>query len=140
MLVSDAVVLAWFSGADKQNRSFVAFSQDAGRTFGAPIRLDEGGSLGRVDVALLDDGSAVASWIEFASGSAEFRYRRVSADGRSGPALTVTPMTSDRSAGYPRLAQHGNELVFAWTASTPATPPAKGSALQVRTAVAPVPR
>lgn len=133
------VAVAWFTGAGQQNRSFVAFSQDAGRTFGAPIRLDDGGSLGRVDVELLDDGSAIASWIEFASGSAEFRVRRVSPSGNRSAALAITPMTSDRSAGYPRLARNGNELVFAWVASTPATPPAKGNTLQVRTAVTPIP-
>jgi hypothetical protein len=134
------VVVAWFTGTDKQNRSFAAFSQDAGRTFGAPARLDDGGSLGRVDVDLLDDGSAIASWIEFASGSAAFRFRRVDAAGARSPAVTVTQMASDRSAGYPRLSRQGNELVFAWTESTPAQAPARGPVPQVRTAVAPVPR
>jgi hypothetical protein len=133
------VVIAWFTGTDKQNRSFVAFSQDAGRTFGAPVRLDDAGSLGRVDVDLLEDGSAIASWIEFASGSAAFRFRRVDATGARSPAVTVTQMASDRSAGYPRLARQANELVFAWTESTPAQAPARGTVVQVRTAVAPVP-
>ena len=35
------VAIAWFTARDDQPRTFVAFSQDAGRTFGAPIRLDE---------------------------------------------------------------------------------------------------
>jgi hypothetical protein len=55
------VALAWFTGKDDVGRSFVAFSKDAGRSFGAPIRLDADGSLGRVDVTLLPDGSAVGS-------------------------------------------------------------------------------
>lgn len=135
-----AVAIAWFSGAAQENRSFVAFSSDAGRTFGPAIRVDDAGSLGRVDVDLLDDGSAVVGWIEFAAGSAQFRVRRVDGTGRRSPAVTVTPMTSDRSAGYPRMARRGAELVFAWTESTPAAAPAKGSVLQVRTAIAAVPR
>jgi len=135
-----SVVVAWFTGAGQQNRSLAAFSSDAGRTFGAPIRLDDGGSLGRVDVDLLDDGSAIASWIEFASGSAEFRFRRVEPSGRKSAPVTVAPMTSDRSQGFPRLARHNNELVFAWTENVPAAAPAKGNLPHVRTAVAAVPR
>ncbi len=46
------VALAWFTGKDEQGRAFLSFSKDAGRTFGAPIRLDGGGTLGRVDVEL----------------------------------------------------------------------------------------
>ena len=57
------VAIAWFTAADRQHRSFVAFSRDAGRTFGAATRIDDNGTLGRVDIDLLDDGSAVASWI-----------------------------------------------------------------------------
>jgi hypothetical protein len=130
------VAIAWFTGADKQNRSFVAFSQDAGRTFGKPIRIDDAGSLGRVDVELLDDRSAVATWIEYGgSGAASFRARRVEASGRASLPVTIAPMTSDRSAGYPRLARHGSELVFAWTEST-APAPGQERRLQVRTASA----
>ena len=46
---------------DEVGHAYAAFSSDAGRTFGAPIRLDETSALGRVDVALLPDGSALAT-------------------------------------------------------------------------------
>ncbi|HYN09733.1 MAG TPA: sialidase family protein [Vicinamibacterales bacterium] len=134
------VVVAWFTGTDRQNRAFAAFSQDAGRTFGAPIRLDDSGTLGRVDVELLDDGSAVASWMEFAPSATEFRIRRVQPSGAKSSAATVAPMSSGRSSGYPRLARHGNELVMAWveSASLPATGREGGP--RVKTAVAELPR
>ncbi|HYN09780.1 MAG TPA: sialidase family protein [Vicinamibacterales bacterium] len=134
------VVVAWFTGKDNQNRAFGAFSQDAGRTFGAPIRLDDNGTLGRVDVELLDDGSAVASWIEYSAPSTQFRIRRVEASGARSAAVTVAPLTSGRSSGYPRLARHGNELVMAWVegASLPAT--GRDGAPRVKTAVAQLPR
>lgn len=111
------VVVAWFTAANDQGRAFAAFSQDAGATFGQPVRLDDGQSIGRVDVALLDDGSALASWIEPASGRAELRIRRVSASGGRGNAQTVASVggASGRTSGYPRLIRHGGELLFAWT-------------------------
>ncbi len=53
--------------------------RDAGATFGAPVRIDDGGPAGRVDVVMLD-GGALVSWIERTGGdTAAVRARRVSA-------------------------------------------------------------
>lgn len=95
----------------------MAFSTDSGRTFGQPVRLDDASALGRVDVALLDDGSAAATWIEFAGGKAQFKMRRVTSTGERSPAVTVAGLMANRSSGYPRMAQAGGELIFAWTES-----------------------
>lgn len=111
------VALAWFTVEGDQGRAFVAFSKDAGRTFSAPIRLDDAGSLGRVDVELLEDGSAAASWIEFAEQRAQFRFRRVEPSGTRGPVTTIAGLEGTRASGYPRIARNGDELVFAWTES-----------------------
>jgi hypothetical protein len=114
------VAVAWFTAAGAQGRAFVAFSKNAGRTFGSPIRLDDEGSLGRVDIELLDDRSVVASYIEFADQRAQFRTRRVEREGSRSAPLTVAGIASSRASGYPRLARHGDELVFAWTESSDA--------------------
>jgi hypothetical protein len=124
--------VAWFTGKNEQGRAYVAFSSDAGRTFGAPVRLDDAGALGRVDVELLPDGSALASWIEFTDARAQFRVRRVHPDGRRTPSVTVAGLEGNRASGYPRLAVRGSEATFAWTEASEA-----GS--QVRTARASLP-
>jgi hypothetical protein len=54
------VAIAWFTVSGDQGHAFAEISKDAGRIFGAPIRLDDV-SLGRVDIELLDDGSAIAT-------------------------------------------------------------------------------
>jgi len=123
------VAIAWFTAVGNQPRAFAAFSKDAGRTFGSPIRLDDAESLGRVDIELLPDGSAVASWIEFADQRAQFRVRLVERSGATSPAVTVSGLDGGRASSYPRIARHGDELVFAWTES------ADGRS-QVQTAVA----
>src|SRR5688500_13916239 len=112
------VAIAWFTAQGDEGHVFAAFSSDAGRTFGTPIRLDEVGALGRVDVTLMDDGAAVATWIEFANGKAEFRMRRVTTTGDRSPATPISAMASSRASGYPRMAKAGKELIFAWTEST----------------------
>ena len=106
------VAVAWFTAKDDQGRAFAAFSTDAGATFGAPIRLDEAGSQGRVGIALLEDGSAVASWIELANQRAQLEIRRIDRSGARGPAQLVA---AERTSGFPRLARRGDELVLAWT-------------------------
>jgi hypothetical protein len=111
------VAVAWFTVKDDQGRAFVAFSKDAGRTFGAPIRLDDEGSLGRVDVEMMPDGGAVATWIEFANQRAQFRARRVDPTGAKRDAITISGLAGNRTSGYPRMSLHGSELVFAWTES-----------------------
>jgi hypothetical protein len=126
------VAIAWYTVQQEQGRAFVAFSEDAGRTFGKPIRVDDGGSLGRVDVELLEDGSATASWIEFAEQRAQFRVRRVTRTGERSPAVTIAGIEAGRTGGYPRLALQSDELLLAWTET--------GSGLsRVRTAVARLP-
>jgi len=130
------VALAWFHAKERTGATFVAFSDDAGRTFGAPVRVDDGATLGRVDLELLADGSALVSWIERTEDGAEFRARRVTHSGERSAPVTVAPLASSRASGYPRMARHGDELVFAWT---DAGAPRSGQSPQVRTAVATVP-
>ncbi|MEW5927626.1 MAG: sialidase family protein [Gemmatimonadota bacterium] len=113
----DDVAVAWFTGARDTARVRVAFSRDAGATWSAPVRVDDGDPAGRVDVELLEDGAALVSWIErTGGGAAEVRARRVSAGGARGAASTVAATGGERASGFPRMARSGGEVVFAWTA------------------------
>lgn len=125
------VAIAWFTAKGDEGHAFAAFSNDAGKSFTAPIRLDDVGALGRVDIALLDDGAAVATWIEFGDGRAQFKMRRVEPNGSKSAASVVSSLAASRASGYPRLTRFRNELVFAWTESTQPT--------RVMTAVAALP-
>jgi len=128
------VVASWFTVKADQGQAFLAFSADAGKTYGAPIRVDDGGSLGRVAVALVPDGSAaIATWIEFADQRSQFRVRRIERNGARSAPITVAGLAAGRASGYPRMALAGQELVFAWTES------GTGGAMQVKTATARVP-
>src|SRR5688572_21183066 len=62
------VAVAWFTEAGKKPSVKVAFSADAGATFGGPVQVDDGEAAGRVDLLLLPDGSALVCWM---SGNAE---------------------------------------------------------------------
>ena len=127
------VAMTWFTVKQDQGQAYLAFSPDAGATFAAPIRVDDGGSLGRVDVELLPDGAALATWIEFANQTAQFRARRIDRNGAKGAPVTVSSIAGSRASGYPRAAIANGEVVFAWTES------ADGGGLRVRTATAKLP-
>lgn len=112
----ERVALAWFTSANDSAKVKVAFSADAGATFGVPVRVDEGQPAGRVDIALLRDGSALVSWIERTGGdTAEVRVRRVAADGTPAPAITVATSSAARASGFPRMIIRGGDAIFAWT-------------------------
>ena len=132
--------VAWFTSKDGVGQAYAAFSSDGGRSWGDPIRLDDGGSLGRVGVVLLDNGDAVASWIEVTDKRAQFRIRRLDRSGARSPAATVADVPTGLASAYPRIARSGDELIFAWTERASSKEDDAESAQQVKLAVAPVPR
>jgi hypothetical protein len=96
-----------------------------------PIRLDEGMSLGHVDAEMLDDGSAVVTWVEVVEMRSQLRARRVEKSGATSPAIVVAGAGDSRINGVPRLTRNGRELVFAWNDV--------GRERRVKTAVASIP-
>jgi hypothetical protein len=131
----DAVV-AWFTAKEDKGQAWAAFSNDAGRTWGQPIRLDDGESLGRVGVEFLDDGSAVASWVESANNRGQFKLRRIQPSGARSDAVGVSSASARLAMDSPRMARHGQELLFAWTERADGDD--SDASFQVRTAVATV--
>jgi len=111
------VAVAWFTGAGKTQRVKLAFSADSGETFGEPLAVEDGNPLGRVDVLLLDDGSAMVCWLEKLPGGGELRVRRVRPDGKFDQSVTIAPSGTARSSGFPQMVRVGDKMVFAWTGS-----------------------
>lgn len=120
--VGERVAVAWFTSANDTARVYLARSEDAGVTFGPPVRIDDGKPVGRVDVELDNQGGAVVSWMEFTSGEqADVRARRVSGEGVPSASIIVARTSGTRASGFPRMIATGTDLIFAWTeAGTPA--------------------
>lgn len=114
----ERVVVAWFTGANDEPTVRVAFSDDAGDSFGPPTEVDMGNPLGRVDVLLLEDGSALVSWIEGGGQDAEILAQRVQPDGTMDRPMTISPTSAGRDSGFPRMLQDAQgRILFAWTES-----------------------
>jgi hypothetical protein len=112
----DELVVAWFTGVGNERKAQVAFSSDGGVHFGEAIRVDDGTSLGRVDVLWLENGSALVMWVERRPRVAEILVRQVWPDGRIGEDLLVTTTSAARDSGFPQMIRDGmGRVVFAWT-------------------------
>ena len=132
MVAADArrVVVAWYTGARDTRRVLVAFSDDAGATFAAPVQVDDGHPVGRVAVVLVPGGDALVSWLEDTPAGAEVRVRRVGAGGERGEAQAVARTVAGRPSGFPRMVRSGDRVVFAWRE------PESAAGARVRTATA----
>jgi hypothetical protein len=111
----DLVAAAWYSEAADSARVLVAFSRDGGRTFGEPIQVNDLDPLGRVDVVLLEDRSALVLWVEARGAEAAIVARRVSAHGARSAVLTVAETSPRRASGYPRMVHDERRVILAWT-------------------------
>lgn len=110
------VAVAWFTGANETPRVKVAFSRDAGATFGAPVAVDGGQPAGRVDLVMTADRNALVSWVERTGGdTTAVRVRRVRGDGTLGPPVTIASSSAARASGFPRMVIAGRDVIFAWT-------------------------
>lgn len=105
------LAVAWFSAASDTSHVNVSFSHDGGATFNKPIRIDEGTAIGRVDIVLLDENSAIVSWME----GTMIKFIKVHADGTKEPSITMATSSESRSSGFPQMTISGNQLFFAWT-------------------------
>ena len=105
------LAVAWFSSPDQKPQVNVVFSEDEAVTFTKPIRIDEGKTLGRVDIVLLDGKTAIVSWME----GSTIMAARVYSSGKKDPPLVIASSSEARSSGFPQMARSSNQIIFAWT-------------------------
>lgn len=109
--IGNNLAIAWFSMPKEKSEVKVIFSTNGGESFGQPIQLDNGKSIGRVDLVMLDENTAMVSWIE----GADIKAVKVNSDGTKGEQITIASTSESRSSGFPQMTKSGNQLIFAWT-------------------------
>lgn len=105
------LAIAWFSSPNKIGSVQVVFSTDGGATFKPPVKINESETIGRVDLIMLDENSAMVSWME----GAEIKAARVYANGTKDPSLVIASSSESRTGGFPQMTKSGHRIVFAWT-------------------------
>lgn len=128
------VALVWFTAANDIPTVKMAFSDDRGASFGAPMGIDLGAPFGGVDVVQLSDGSALFSWVErTAAGEVVLVCRATPTDGCDAP-VALTLVRTGRTIGFPRMVATDSDVWIAWNETSREA----GSALIVRLAHATV--
>jgi hypothetical protein len=126
----NTLLVGWFTAAKGAAKVQYSFSSDAGATFGAPITVEGQGIIGRVEVALLDEQSGIASWMETNPKGTFLMAARIDSGGKMGKRWEIGAMDSGRKSGFPQLEVLGDHVYFAWTEL-------KGETNQVRTVFLP---
>ena len=103
--------LIWFSAPEDQPAVKLAFSEDGGATFAPPLRIDTGNALGRAQVMLLPNRSAVAFWLENKSGTARLLACHIRNN-----ALRDEPfeLSQGGNIGYPHAARATDGILLTW--------------------------
>jgi len=111
--------IAWFSMGSGSPEVKIAFTEDQGVSYGAPILIERatGGAatLGRVDAEWVDPESVLVSWLTAVGDKGEIRYRTVDRDGALGPVNLLSVTAPTRSSGFPRMVRTSDGLLVAWT-------------------------
>jgi len=93
----------------------VAFSNDLGKTFSNPIRVDGGKPQGRVDLQWIDEKTIIATWLEANEENSSIVYRKIGTDGSNFEMNTIETLGGGRGIGYPQMEIVGNHILFLWT-------------------------
>ena len=112
----DTIAVAWYSGVIDQGRVSVVFSTDGGAHFEAPLPIDDGAPLGRVDVIWAAE-TAYVSWMEKQGEKAVIRLAKVEDLHRITEKRTLTSLPAARQSGFPVLEKNGQNILLTWTAS-----------------------
>lgn len=116
---SRQVAVAWYTEGGGAPRVRLAGSADAGARFGPPVQVDDGRPIGRAELELAPDGSTLVVWLERVRDQAEWRVKRIGADGKVTGRWTLAQVPPTREAGFARAALVDRELFVAWTAPGP---------------------
>ena len=112
---SGVTAALWFTGADNTARVKMAFSDDYGENFSAPILLSENQPLGRVDIVMHNEHSAWVSYVERYEEGARLHIKQVLRNGTISQSLILDDMEASRSSGFPQLTSFEDGLLVAWT-------------------------
>jgi hypothetical protein len=110
----NSVAVVWYTAGGSGPKVQIAFSSDAGQSFGPAQVVDSGRPLGRVDLVRDKTGGVIVSWLEGGDEQAEIRLRRFAADGVGGEPIVVARASPSRASGVPRLERVGDDLYLAW--------------------------
>lgn len=113
--MDNIIVVTWFTMAEEEPKVQVVFSEDGGKTFGEAIRIDKNEAIGRVDVVLANEQTALVSFIEEDSKEPSIKLVPVHISGIIGEPIIERPTDLSRKSGFPVLEKVDSGFLLAYT-------------------------
>ncbi len=110
------LAVAWFTAPENEAGVYLAWSENGSESFGAPVKIDQGKPVGRVDVKLFKKDMALVSWVESETeNTAALRLKVIDLSGATLADERISDYDGSRNSGFPRLATDGQRFYLAWT-------------------------
>jgi len=109
-----SVAVAWFTAAENIPKVKLAFSKDGGAQFLDPIEMNLEKAIGRVDLLMVDDQTALVSWMESSKEMAQLKLAKVGIGGNIEKIISIQEISADRSTGFPQLELVDDQIYLAW--------------------------
>ncbi|MEO9512128.1 MAG: hypothetical protein ABJN84_17935 [Flavobacteriaceae bacterium] len=113
--IGNNLAVSWFTAANNEPKVKLAFSTDGGENFDSPILVSDFNAMGRVDVILLDNENAIASWMETVDNKAQIKAMKISRSGQKSKPIIISKLENSRNAGFPQMGLIKDQVHFAWT-------------------------
>lgn len=109
---NNTVAVAWYTAPNDSTQVKISFSTNSGATFSKPRLVNDSSTIGRLDMILMNENTAVVSYIQ----NGALMIRSISKNGQRGPAIKLTNLSEKRASGFPQLTPyHSNKILAAWT-------------------------
>jgi len=109
------VAVAWFSAKDDSPEVKLAWSNDSGATFSAPVMVASAATHGRVGATYLAAGNIAVSWMATRGDAAQLMLALYDAEGRLLDSVQVAETQASRQSGFPVIASSGDDVYVTWT-------------------------
>jgi len=110
----NSVAVAWFTAADNIPKVNLSFSKDSGENFMDPIEIHQEKAIGRVDLLMLDQETALISWMESSEDMALLKIAKVGIDGNIEKIVEVAEIAASRATGFPQMESVNGQVYMAW--------------------------
>ena len=105
--------VAWYTESNETPKVLLSISEDGGKNFAAPIQVNQGDPIGRVDLIPWEHGF-MASWVERKKAES-YLMMSYYKDGIVSQTFEIMSFNASRKGGFPIIEPSEDGIIVAWT-------------------------
>ena len=107
--------IVWYTESNQEPNVSAIFLNSSGERISDLIKINSGNTMGRVDIEMINNVSAIVCWMENTGTEATIFSRIISIDGKKGEAIEIGKNSQARSSGFPVISKFEDKILFAYT-------------------------